>query len=101
MYGFDLSPQLPVDYAYANWFLATHAASPFRSSLMLARPVEGGRHGWRQGQYSWRPLQGPPEQQQVGTPEALRRQLDELFGIDPPPALSDARLAALLHNAGR
>jgi len=100
MYGFDLSPQLPVDYRYANWFLATHPDSPFVNQLMLARPVDGGRHTFR-GPYSWRPLAGEPALQAVASPADLRSLLDTVFGIDIPSSLTDARLAALLHNAGR
>jgi N-hydroxyarylamine O-acetyltransferase len=100
MYRFDLAPQLPVDYGYANWFLATNAGSPFANQLMLARPVAEGWHTFRGG-YTWRPLHGDAEPRTVATPAALRALLAEVFGIDVPAALTDARLAALLHNAGR
>ncbi|MEN9704258.1 MAG: Arylamine N-acetyltransferase [Pseudomonadota bacterium] len=98
MYRFDLSPQLPVDYAYANWFLATNAASPFAGALVLARPVEDGRHSYRSGEYTWRPVEGLPHGQRLATPAALRALLESAFCIDVPAALDDARLASLLHN---
>ena len=101
MYRFDLTPQQPIDYSYANWFLATHPQSPFANSLVLARVMETGRQGYRDGQYTWRPLEGPPQSRRIETPTALRALLDEVFQLDVPAALSDARLAALLHNTGR
>ena len=101
MYRFDLTPQQPIDYSYANWFLATHPQSPFANTLMLARAVETGRHGYRLGEYTWRPLDAPPVTRNIETVAALRSLLDEVFQLDVPDALDDARLAALLHNAGR
>ena len=101
MYRFDLTPQLPIDYSYANWFLATHPQSPFATSLVLARAVEAGRHGYRNGEYTWRPLEGPPQSRYIETPTALRALLDDVFQLDVPDALNDARLVALLHNTGR
>jgi N-hydroxyarylamine O-acetyltransferase len=100
LYRFDLTPQQPVDYGYANWYLATHPQSPFATSLILARVVESGRHAYRQGEYTWRPLDAPAESRRIESPTALRRLLDEAFQLDIPAALDDARLAALLHNAG-
>ena len=35
-------PPLPVDYEVANWFSATHPASPFTSNFIVVRPSSGG-----------------------------------------------------------
>jgi N-hydroxyarylamine O-acetyltransferase len=99
LYRFDLAPQLPVDYAYANWYLATHPSSPFVNGLFAARSVDGGRHTLLNGEYSWRPLQGEAQRRQIGEIAELRVLLDEAFGIDlPEAAATDARLEPLLHN---
>ena len=102
LYRFDLTPQLPVDYAFANWYLATHPASVFVNTLRIARSVEAGRHALLNGDYHWRPLRGDVQQRQVQSVAALRVLLDEAFGIDlPASATTDARLAPLLHNVRR
>ena len=98
MYGFDLSPQEPVDYRYANWYLATHHESPFVDAVMLARPVEAGRHAYRNGEYTWRPLEGPPQSRRIASATELRRLIADVFEIDAPADLSDARLTTLLQN---
>jgi N-hydroxyarylamine O-acetyltransferase len=99
LYRFDLTPQDPIDYAYANWYLATHPSSHFLKNLFAARSAEGGRHALLNGEYSWRPLGAPLQRQQVASVEALRALLDERFGVTlPPGAAIDARLAPLLHN---
>jgi N-hydroxyarylamine O-acetyltransferase len=102
LYRFDLAPQLPVDYACVNWYLATHPSSPFIKGLFAARSVDGGRHALLNGEYSWRPLQGQTQRRQIEQVAALRVLLDEAFGIDlPESAATDARLALLLHNVRR
>jgi N-hydroxyarylamine O-acetyltransferase len=102
LYRFDFAPQLPVDYDYANWYLATHPSSPFVKGLFAARSVDSGRHALLNGEYSWRPLQGPAQRRQIEQVAALRVLLDEAFGIDlPESAATDARLAPLLHNVRR
>jgi N-hydroxyarylamine O-acetyltransferase len=102
LYRFDLTPQLPIDYAYASWYLATHPSSHFLQGLFAARSVEGGRHALLNGEYSWRPLRGEIRQQQVASVADLRALLDTAFGIDlPESAVTDARLGPLLHTVRR
>ena len=38
IYRVSPHPRLPVDYEVANWFTATHPASPFVNNLIVARP---------------------------------------------------------------
>ena len=44
MYQFDQAPQAPMDYELANWFVATHPASPFTDNLMAAWVTEDRRY---------------------------------------------------------
>jgi N-hydroxyarylamine O-acetyltransferase len=37
LYRFDLTPQLPIDYEVANYYISTHPASQFVQNLMAAR----------------------------------------------------------------
>jgi len=102
LYRFDLTPQQPIDYAYANWYLATHPSSHFLKNVFAARSVEGGRHALVNGEYSWRQTGCAPQRQQVGSVEALRALLASAFGVTlPPDSAVDARLAPLLHNVRR
>jgi len=102
LYRFDLTPQQPIDYAYANWYLATHPSSHFLKNVFAARSVEGGRHALVNGEYSWRQTGAAPLRQQVGSVEALRVLLESAFGVTlPPDSAVDARLAPLLHNVRR
>ena len=102
LYRFDLTPQQPIDYAYANWYLATHPSSHFLKNLFAARSVAGGRHALVNGEYSWRPTGSAPQRQQVDRVEALRALLESAFGVTlPPDGAVDARLAPLLHNVRR
>jgi N-hydroxyarylamine O-acetyltransferase len=99
LYAFDLSPQEPVDYAHANWYLATHPQSHFVSTLMVARAVADGRHALRNAEYVWRPIHGEAAVRQVEDAVALGGLLADVFGIEPPAA-AGAALARMLHNAG-
>lgn len=42
---YRLGPETPppIDLELANWFTATHPASPFTGNLVIARPIPGGR----------------------------------------------------------
>jgi N-hydroxyarylamine O-acetyltransferase len=42
IYRLSPHPRLPIDYEVANWFTATHPASPFVSHMIVARPGPGG-----------------------------------------------------------
>ena len=43
MYVFDLEPQLPADFAMANWFASTHPAPPFQRFVMVENVAGGER----------------------------------------------------------
>jgi len=43
LYRFDLQAQFDVDYEVANHYMSTYPASHFRSTIIAARPVPGGR----------------------------------------------------------
>lgn len=66
-YRISLEPQQPSDYQMANWFVATHPASPFHSNLMCASIRPDHRLGlfntdlairWRDGRVEKRVLGG-------------------------------------------
>jgi N-hydroxyarylamine O-acetyltransferase len=97
LYRFDLQPQLPIDYEYANWYLATHPDSLFRQSLVVARVAADGRHTLQDGRYQFHSTQGHSDAGSVNSVPELRALLAARFGIHAPAgAAAEARLAALL-----
>ena len=82
---YRLSPRhrLPVDYEVANWFVATHSASPFISNMIATRP---GAHGVRNtlfnGRFNIRRKSGEVERTMVNGVESLRTVLAETFGLE-------------------
>lgn len=61
MYRFDLQSQHPSDYDAANWYVATHPASPFTSVLMAARTLPDRRLALRDREYTQRFRDGRTE----------------------------------------
>jgi N-hydroxyarylamine O-acetyltransferase len=86
IYRLSPHPTLPVDYEVANWFTATHSASPFVSNLIVARPGPNGtRNTLFNGRVSIRGRDGKAERRildDAAFPAALR----ETFGLDLPQA---------------
>lgn len=99
LYHFDLQPQQPADYEYANWYLATHPSSIFRAGLRVARPAPDGRHTLLNGRYQLHGNDGVSRARTLGSVAELREVLREHFGLVAPPGEAvDARLASLLQN---
>jgi N-hydroxyarylamine O-acetyltransferase len=94
LYCFDLQPQEPADYQAASWFVSNQPASPFRHVLMASRITPEGRHVLNGSRLGWHPASGSGDQRVLQGVDALRRALEETFGIRLPaePAL-DAVLA--------
>lgn len=42
LFSFDTAPQLPVDFAYAHWWCATHPESSFRQKMWVFLPQPDG-----------------------------------------------------------
>lgn len=93
LYRFDLQPQLPPDYEVTNWYLSTNPRSPFTHMLMAARPAQDRRYALRDNVLTVRHLDGRSEQRVLGSGEALRAVLGELFLVRVP---DDAAFAAVL-----
>ena len=93
IYRLSPHPRLTIDYEVANWFTATHPASPFVNNLIVARPGPD-----RSAAYSvqW-PSYSSPARKTDGAIEARRRggvpaALENRFGL----TLSDADLTEAL-----
>lgn len=95
VYRLSPHPRLPVDFEVANWFTATHPASPFVSNLIVARPAPGrvrntlfnGRLTARQG--------GEVVERLTLDDAAFSDALKVHFGLDLPAADVAAAVAVL------
>ena len=97
LYSFDLQEQLLPDIEVANFYVAQHPESPFRSRLIAARRAGDRTLKLRDRELTIQHRSGSREKRELESVAELRAALDELFGIDVPadPAL-DAALAPLL-----
>lgn len=101
IYRLSPHPRLAVDYEVANWFTATHPASPFVSNLIVARPAAGrtrqtlfnGRLTARSG--------GEVTERLTLDDGAFAGTLKTRFGLDLPDADVTAALAVLERKATR
>ena len=84
LYRFDLQEQLQVDIELLNHYVMTHAESPMRSRLIAARVAPDRRFGLGNGTLSVHHLNGPSEQQRIGTVTDLKRLLAATFGVEAP-----------------
>jgi N-hydroxyarylamine O-acetyltransferase len=84
LYRFDLSPQLPVDYEPANWFVATHPSSPFPSHLMGARAQPHRRLALLDARFTVRESGKPPVERTLTSLDELATVLTEEFGLTLP-----------------
>jgi N-hydroxyarylamine O-acetyltransferase len=84
LYRFDLSPQLPVDYEPANWFVATHPSSPFPSHLMGARAEPHRRLALFDTRFTVRERGKPPVERTLASLDQLAEVLTEEFGLTLP-----------------
>lgn len=96
MYRFDLQPQHPADYDAANWYVATHPASPFTSVLMAARALPDRRLALRDREYTVRFRDGRTERVLLpdgrATVDVLVRDFGlAVGGLPGLPARIDAR----------
>ena len=90
LYRFDLTPQLPIDYTYSNYYVATNPASPFVNGLMLCRPHENGRYTLSNRMFSSYAKDGAVERHELKNANELVGVLREQFLIDPPEGLHAA-----------
>jgi N-hydroxyarylamine O-acetyltransferase len=95
IYRISPRPPLPADYEVANWFCATHPASPFTSNFIAVRPRFGGvRATLCNGRMTIRRPGAAPERvilRNADYPAVLR----DTFGLDLAPDELEPALAAL------
>lgn len=85
IYRLSPHPPLDIDYEVANWFTATHAASPFVHNLIVARPgADGARQTFFNGQVTIRHRSKHVERRVVDDAAALGAELRKTFGIGLP-----------------
>ena len=84
LYRFDLQPQFPTDYDVISYYLSTHPASPFRSTLRVARALPGLRHGLANNHFSTHYLNGVTEKRVLTSVPEVRAVLADVFGLTLP-----------------
>lgn len=96
LYVFDQVEQAGTDYEVGNWYVATHPASPFVTTLICARTDAGRRYALRNTELSIHHTVGPSERHRLDTPAALRDVLEGTFNLNLAGLDDlDARLAAV------
>lgn len=83
MYRFGLTAQEPADYVMANWYVATHPASPFTNTLMAAFVGEDRRWSMRDNQLAIRWHDGRVEKSSPTAAE-LETLIHDTFGLGRP-----------------
>lgn len=101
LYRFDLAPQQRVDHELASWYLETHPASHFLSTLIASRVDGPLRLGLRNHELAVHHPDGTTQRHTLSTPAELRAVLEERIGLALPggPEL-DALLARFTPPAG-
>lgn len=85
LYAFDLQKVNDIDLEVANWFVATHPKSPFRTRLMAARTEPNGkRHALLNTRYSIHTLGQPSEQHLLHNADEVLQLLKQVFKINVP-----------------
>lgn len=97
LYRFDLAPQQRIDHEVASWWLCTHPASHFLSTVIAARTLPDRRIALRGAELAVHHLRGASERRRLGDVAELRRVLADDLGIRLPdgPEL-DAALAGIV-----
>lgn len=82
IYRLSHQPRLPVDYEVANWFTATHPASPFVGHLIAARPgPEGTRLTLFNSRTTIRRPGHPVERSVLENAASFAETLESAFGL--------------------
>ncbi|TSD99361.1 arylamine N-acetyltransferase [Skermania sp. ID1734] len=82
LYRFDLTPQYPVDYEAANWYLSTHPSSHFVNGLTAARPAADRRYALNNRRLNVHHLDGTSERHVLGSADELIECLRRDFHIE-------------------
>jgi N-hydroxyarylamine O-acetyltransferase len=83
-YVFDLTPQLPSDYAVANWFASTHPQFIFTNLLAAERLTGKARWNLVNTRLTERTRDGAVSERTLSSSDELASVLDEVFDIAPP-----------------
>jgi N-hydroxyarylamine O-acetyltransferase len=86
LYRFNLLPTYDVDYELSNYYVSTHPASHFRSTLIAGRPVPGGRYALANNQLSIHHIDAPSERRVLTSVAEVRQVLESMFGLTLPDA---------------
>lgn len=84
LYVFDLQTQADIDYEIGNWYVSTHAGSPFLGQLKVALLAPGKRHTLNNGHYAMHSLDGPSEKRAIASADELLDVLRGTFGLRLP-----------------
>ncbi len=95
MYHFNLEPQLPADYAMANWWVSTHPESQFVNRLGAAIVAPGRRYTLRGAELATHDTQSGTTRRRIESASELRRLLVDTFRIRLP---DEPRLDAALER---
>ncbi len=85
LYRFDLQPAYAPDYDLANYYVATHPASHFRSTLIAGRPFPGGRYALQNNQLSIHKLGGLSEKRTLTSVAEVRGGVGDPVRPEPAP----------------
>lgn len=96
IYRLSDRPHLAADYEVANWFTATHPASPFVDNLIVARPgADGARNTFFNGHLTIRRPGSQAERRTLEDIAEIRDALAEVFGLNLPESDLAEAIAAL------
>ncbi len=102
VYRLSPCPRLAVDFEVANWFTATHPASPFVGNLIVARPgPDGTRDTLLNGRVTRRRPGNPVERFPLENERAFSEVLMNRFGLELSSSTVVAALEALERNGTR
>lgn len=80
LYDLMFDPQYEADYEVANWFTSTHAGSPFKLNLIIARTTPEARYTLLDNRLTIRTADGRSEQRMLDA-DGIERTLAETFGL--------------------
>lgn len=102
MYVFDLDEPAPIDLEVGNWYVSTHADSPFLGQLVAARTGAFCRHTLRGGSYAVHRLGQASVRVELQGVDAVIDVLQRVFGLRLPahPQLRAALAQGLQRSVG-
>ena len=83
VYRFTLSPETPIDFELANWFMSTNPSSLFRNNLLAERLTPEARYSLFNSRLVSR-MQESKEERVISSAEALAEVIDKVFRITLP-----------------